>query len=107
MSPHPRPPPTQSLIPFLPPTPVPKRMLLHQQGSNFLWDLNSLEDSAHLLPLRPDQKILCCIFICPVLQNSSCMLPDGVSVSRSSQGSRLVEVLLWGYPPLLLPPSFP
>ena len=44
----------------------------------------------HLLSLRPDQEVLCCIYTRGLISPSVCYLVDG-SVSKWSQGSRLVE----------------
>lgn len=70
--------------------------------------LKSLEVSAHLLPREADQAVLCCVCVGGLGPAGACCLVGG-SVSGSSQGSGLAEMLvfLWGLPPLqLLPPYF-
>ena len=73
--PHPiSPPPVSKRMPS---TPAPAR-------PPYSLGLKSLE--AHLLPLRPDQAVLCCICVGGLRPAHECCLVGG-SVSESSQGS--------------------
>ena len=98
----------QFLIPFLLPT-VSKRMFhftsppgLHTPGAS------SLQGQAHLLPLRPDQAVLCCMCVGGLRPAHVCCLVGG-SGSERSPGSRLVETagLPMGLPSSSPSSSFP
>ena len=56
-----------------------------------LWNLMSLEGLVNLLPLRPDQEVLCCICDRGFRPAPVCCLVYMSSESERSQGSRLVE----------------
>ena len=62
----------------------------------------------HLLPLSPDQAVLCCIYVRGLLSAGIYCLVGG-SVSERSQGSRIVDTAglpMGKLPPQLLP-AFP
>ena len=54
------------------------------------WGLKSLEDQAHILPVRPDQAILCYMCVRVLQPALACCLAGG-SVSESFQAPILVD----------------
>jgi hypothetical protein len=98
----------QFLIPFLLPL-VSKKMFPHTLSqASLLPGASSLSRVRHsLLPLRADQAVLCCLCVKGLRPAGVCYLVGG-SVSERSQGSRVVEMLvfLWGLPPSQLLPAF-
>jgi hypothetical protein len=56
------------------------------------WTLKAFQSQAHLLPLMPDQPVLCCICVGDLLPASVCYWLVAQCLRELRQGSRLVEM---------------
>jgi hypothetical protein len=69
---------------------VPKLYVPTSPDLPTFWGLKSLKDLVHILSLRPDQTVLCCIYARGLISACVYCLVGG-SVSERSLGSRSVE----------------